>query len=368
MNRADVVFSDLRADHRRNLLKKVEDLLIASGLENRVAKKDLVAVKVHFGELGNTGFIRPVFIRRAVELIKKLGGKPFVVDANTLYAGSRSDSVNHLEVAIGNGFDYSCVGAPLIIADGLRGSSEVEVAIAGEHFKKTSIAAEIFHADAIVALTHFKCHEITGFGGALKNLGMGCASRKGKMAQHSALSPKVTAKKCVACGDCVAHCAHDAIALEEKARINPAKCVGCGECVIVCPTNAVAIQWSEGPRALQEKMAEYALGAIKGKEEKSVFLNFITQVSPACDCCGHTDAPIVPDVGFLSSTDPVAADQASIDLINACVGLPGTAMKANHEAGGDKIRGVYPDIDWSVQLEWAQKLGLGSRSYDLRKI
>jgi len=368
MKTSEVIFSDNRADHRRNMLQKTEQLLLTAGLEKRIARNDLVAVKIHFGEMGNTGFIRPIYVRRVVELIKRLGGKPFVTDANTLYAGTRSDSVSHLETALANGFGYSCVGAPLIIADGLRGGSEVEVNIDGSHFKKVCIASEFVNADAVVAMTHFKGHEITGFGGALKNLGMGAASRRGKMAQHSALSPKVTRKKCIACGDCVAHCAHSAIAIDEKAAIDPAKCVGCGECVIVCPVKAVQIQWTEGPLALQEKMAEHAAGALKGKEEKSIFLNFLTQVSPACDCAGHSDAPIVADVGMLTSADPVAIDQASVDLVNAAQGREDSALKANHNPGQDKFRGVYPEIDWAIQLNRAQELGIGSRAYDLRRI
>lgn len=368
MSTAEVHFSDMRADHRRNLLTKFEQLLIEAGIESRISKKDLVAIKVHFGEVGNTSYIRPVFVRRAVELVKKLGGKPFITDSNTLYAGSRSDSVSHLETAIANGFGYSSIGAPIIIGDGLRGQSDIDVEIDGAHFKKVAISSEFVNADAVIALTHFKGHELSGFGGALKNIGMGTASRRGKMAQHSSVSPKVTAKRCIACGDCVSHCAHSAIKIAEKAGIDPKICIGCGECIIVCPTGAIAVQWTEGPKAMQEKMAEHAAGALKGKLEKAVFANFITQVSPACDCNGFSDAPIVSDVGIVSSRDPVAIDQASVDLVNACPGREDSALKSNHLPGQDKIRGVYPDIDWAVQLDVAVRMGLGTRQYSLKKI
>lgn len=368
MQPAEVLFSDMRADHRRNMLQKFEQLLLEAGIEKKISKNDLVAIKIHFGELGNTSYIRPVYIRRAVELVKRLGGKPFVTDANTLYAGTRSDSVAHLETAIANGFGYSSIGAPLIIADGLRGKSEVEVEIDGTHFKSVAISSEIFNADVVLALTHFKCHELSGIGGTIKNIGMGSASRRGKMAQHSSVSPKVTAKRCIACGECVTHCAHKAIAITEKARIEPKVCVGCGECILICPTGAIQVQWTEGPKAMQEKMAEHAFGALKGKEQKSLFANFITQVSPACDCYGHTDAPIVSDVGMVASTDPVAIDQASVDLVNACQGHEDSALKSNHLPGQDKIRGVYPEIDWAVQLDVAEKMGLGTRKYSLRRI
>lgn len=368
MMRPKVLFTDLRADHRRNMLDKVEALMVGAGVEDRIKKGDLVAIKVHFGELGNTAYIRPVYVRRAVEIIKRLGAKPFVTDANTLYVGTRSDSVSHLETAHAHGFGYSCLGAPLIIADGLKGKSETLVAVDGVHFKSVHIASEIAAADAIIALTHFKGHELSGFGGAIKNLGMGCAARSGKLAQHSSVSPKVTKKKCIACGDCVSHCAARAIDLGEKAEIVPARCVGCGECILVCPTSAIQVQWNEGPKSMQEKMAEYAAGALKGKEDKSVFVNFLTQVSPACDCYGHSDAPIVADIGVLASTDPVAADQASVDLVNARPGNIESQLKSNHAPGEDKIRGVYPEIDWSVQLDRAAMMGVGSREYDLVKI
>ncbi len=365
---ADVYFSDLRSTPRRSLLDKLGDLLDRAGLGSRIRRGDLVAIKLHFGERGNTSFIRPVYVRRVVEAVKALGARPFLTDANTLYVGSRSDAVSHLETAIQNGFGYAGVGAPVIIADGLRGSTGIRVPVEGRHYREVSIAAEIAHADALIGLAHFKGHELSGFGGAIKNLGMGCATREGKLAQHSSVAPKVKRKRCVACSECVRWCAHGAITVEEVALIDPGRCVGCGECILTCPQGAIQIQWTEGPESLQQKMAEYALGALRDKRDRSVFVNFVTQVSPACDCYGHNDAPIVADIGMLSSPDPVALDQASVDMVNASPGREGTALRTNLGAGEDKFRGVYPQIDWAVQLSHAEALGLGTRQYRLTTI
>jgi uncharacterized Fe-S center protein len=373
MKKADVIFSNLRAGYTTNMLDKVENLLKEAGIEKRIKKGDLVAIKVHFGELGNTSFIRPIYVRRVVELVKSLGGKPFITDTNTLYVGSRSDAASHLETALANGFSYACVNAPLIIADGLRGNSSIAVAIEGEHYKEVEIGSEIVNADCIIALTHFKGHEVAGFGGALKNLGMGAAAKAGKLAQHSSLSPKIKGKNCKACGQCMLWCAHGAIELisktktDKKATIDTDKCVGCGACIATCPTGAIQIQWTEGPKVLQEKMAEHAAGSMKGKEDKSLFVNFITQVSPACDCHNHTDAPIVADIGLAASTNPVALDQACVDMVNNAQGFQDSALTKNHAPGEDKIRGVYPNIDWTVQLDSAEKIGMGTRQYTLRK-
>lgn len=363
MSESSVYYSNLRASPRRSLLQKLEDLLVRAGVGDKIHRGDLVAIKLHFGEKGNTGFIRPVFVRQVVEVVKDLGAKPFLTDTNTLYVGSRGEAVSHLETAVRNGFDFSTVGAPLVIADGLRGNTSVPVTIEGRHFRRVNIAAAIAHADAIIGLAHFKGHELSGFGGAIKNIGMGCAAREGKLAQHSSVAPKVKKKRCVACGECIRWCSHGAITVGEVARIDPAECVGCGECILTCPHGAIQIQWNEGPETMQEKMAEYTLGTLQDKRDKSLFVNFATQISPACDCYGYSDAPIVADVGILSSSDIVALDQASVDAVNAQPGIEGTALQTNHTCGGDKFRGVYPNIDWSVQLRHAETLGLGHRAY-----
>jgi uncharacterized Fe-S center protein len=364
-----VYHADMRTSLKENLFAKISRLLEAAGLSSRVAPGDLVAIKLHFGERGNHAFIRPVFVRRVVDDIRAAGGKPFLTDSSTLYPGERKEAVSALSCAIENGFAYAVVNAPLIMCDGLRGHTAVEVPIPGKLLKKVSIGAEIVEADALVVLSHFKCHELTGFGGALKNLGMGCSSREGKMTQHSTVAPTVTAKHCTGCGVCLKSCAHDAITLVEgKAVIDAELCTGCSRCITACGPKAIAIQWNEASDLVMRKMAEFARGAVTGKEGKTLFLNFITQVSPACDCYGHADAPIVNDIGICASTDPVALDQACADLVNGAPGNANTALQSGHEPGGDKFRGVYPSIDWTVQLDHAEAVGLGSRSYTLKKL
>jgi len=364
-----VYFTDMRTGHKENLFDKISKLLEKCDLKNVIAEGDLTAVKLHFGEKGNHAFVRPVFIRRIVEEIKKAGGKPFLTDSSTLYPGERKEAVSALQCAIENGFAYAVVNAPLIMCDGIKGQNAVSVPIGGEILKSVSIGAEIVEADALVTVSHFKCHELTGFGGALKNLGMGCSSRAGKMQQHSTVAPKVVEKFCNGCAVCLKSCAHNAIAMiEGKANIDPAACVGCSRCITACPQKAINIQWNESSALVMKKMAEYATGAVAGKKGKTAYINFITQVSPACDCYGHADAPIVNDIGICASIDPVALDQACADLVNSAAGNLNTALANGHAPGGDKFRGVYPDIGCEVQLEHAQKMGTGNREYELVRI
>ncbi|UCE54657.1 MAG: DUF362 domain-containing protein [Desulfobacterales bacterium] len=361
-----VYFIDLRAKYKDNFVGKLGKLLETAGLADVIKKRDLVAVKLHFGELGNTAFIRPVFLRKIVECIKRIGAVPFLTDSSTLYVGTRCDAPQHITTAIQNGFAYPVVDAPIIIADGLRGKSETAVAINQKRFKEAYICTEIFQANSLVSVAHFKAHELSGFGGTIKNVGMGCASRKGKMAQHSDVAPKIKTKKCVGCGDCIPRCAQKAISMvQEKARIKSKKCIGCGECILVCPNQAIQIQWNASVPVFLEKMVEYTLGVLKNKKDRVLFVNFITDVSPACDCPPFNDAPIVRDIGVVASTDPVAIDQASVDLVNQERALPGSCLKKNRGPGKDKFKGVYPDVDWHHQFEYAEEIGLGSRDYIL---
>ena len=361
-----VCFSDMRSGLNENLHAKLVRLLNDAGLADIVRKGDLTAVKTHFGEKGGHAFVRPTFLRSVVERLKGLDAIPFVTDSSTLYPGERKEAVSALRCGIENGLAYAVVGAPLIMCDGLRGHSSRRVPVKGEILKTVDIGLEILEADALVVVSHFKGHELTGFGGTIKNLGMGCCSREGKMEQHSSVAPQVAAELCTACGACLKACAHDAIAfVEGKARIFEDKCVGCSRCISACPERAIRIQWNESASMVMRKMAEYAAGALSGKQGKALHVNFVMQVSPDCDCYGFSDAPIVPDIGILASTDPVAVDQACVDLVNQAQGLPGTALKKGHEPGGDKFRGVHPLIDWDVTLEHAEKIGLGSRTYEL---
>ena len=363
-----VYFSDLRTSMKENLPSKLKRLAETAGLNSVVAPRNLVAIKVHFGEKGNAAFIRPILIRPIVDAVKDLKAVPFLTDANTLYAGTRGNSISHLITAIENGFAYPVVNAPLIIADGIRGGSFSKVRVDQETIKTAFIGKEIAEADVLISVAHFKGHELSGFGGTIKNVGMGCASRKGKLEQHSGLSPKVKGKKCVGCGECIDHCAQKAISLKEKEKkavIDPKKCVGCGECILICPNGAIDVQYNADIPLFQKKMVEYTWAVLKGKRDKILFLNFLTHISPACDCYGHNDAPLVPDIGIVASRDPVAIDQASVDLVNQQAGSAGSCLKSCKGAGEDKFKGVYPNIDWSVQLTHAEKIGLGSRKYEL---
>lgn len=369
MRPSTVYFMDLKAKWKENLLQKLGRLLARAGMAETLRQRDLVAVKLHFGETGNAAFIRPVYLRRIVEEIRAAGGEPFLTDANTLYAGTRGDAVSHLRTAITNGFAYPVVEAPLVIADGLRGRSEAAVPVAGRRFETVYIGREIVEADALISVAHVKGHELAGFGGTLKNLGMGCASRRGKLAQHSSVHPTVKRKRCVGCGECVDRCSQEALSLEaEKAVIDDERCIGCGECILVCPNGAIQVAWNQSVPAFMENMVEYTAGVLANKPGKAFYINFVNAVSPGCDCLPYNDTPIVRDIGVLAATDPVAIDQAAVDLINREPALPGAALKANTAAGADKFRGVYPDVDWTYQLAYAEEMGLGSRQYEIVQI
>ena len=373
-----VYFSDLKVQSGKTLLDKLDILLDRANLKEKIREKDLVAIKLHFGEKGNTAYVRPIFLRRVVDRVRQCKGKPFLTDTNTLYTGSRSEAVSHLITAFENGFTESVVNAPIVIADGLRGNSAVKVRIDKPLFKTVSIAREICMTDALVVVTHFKGHELSGFGGALKNLGMGCSSREGKLSQHSNISPRVKGKACKGCETCLTWCAQEAISMlplksgvETKqgvASIDPKKCVGCGECILSCPSGAIQIQWNESIPIFQKKMVEHACGAVQKKKGKVLYVNFLTQISPACDCYGYSDTPIVNDIGILSSEDPVAIDQTSVDLVNKEEGNRSSKLSKNWEPEGDKFRAIYPEVDWNIQLAYAEEIGMGTREYELIRI
>jgi len=366
---SDVYFINLRASYKESLFKKLALLLDKAGLRTVVQPKDLVAVKLHFGETGNTGFVRPHFLREIVRGIKALKGVPFLTDANTLYAGTRGHSPDHIVTALKNGFSYATVEAPIIIADGLRGRSQTGIAVERHHFETVYIGSEIVNADVLISIAHFKGHELCGFGGTLKNVGMGCASRHGKMAQHAGVAPKVKTKRCIGCGDCIPRCSQGAIRLfRKKARIDPETCIGCGDCILVCEQEAIQVQWNKSVPEFMEKMVEYTEGALKNKRRKALFVNFLTDLTPGCDCLPYSDAPFVADIGILASSDPVAVDQAAADLVNQAAGLTGSRLDPPPGPGKDKFRALYPKVDWTHQLTHAEALGLGSCSYRLTKI
>ncbi|MGE5554454.1 MAG: DUF362 domain-containing protein [Betaproteobacteria bacterium] len=368
--KSKVYFANLRAKREaESLLAKIGRLFDRAGLGGLMDKDDLVGIKVHFGERGNTAFLRPIYVRQVVERVKKAGGKPYLVDSNTLYLGSRHNAVDHLNTAIMNGFAYAVVDAPLIIGDGLRGKDYREVVVNLKHCKTVRLAANVIGADALIVVSHVKGHLVSGFGGAIKNLAMGGASRGGKQLMHSSLRPEVEAEKCRGCGNCARWCPAGAIILAEgRAMLDPEKCEGCGECPVNCTFGAIKIQWNEETATVQERMAEFVYGFHQEKQGKIGYMNFVMDVAPDCDCFAWSDAPIVPDVGILASTDPVAIDQASYDLVKAQTGFVNSALKENHAPGKDKFAGVHPGVDPTVQLVYAEQIGLGSREYELIEV
>jgi uncharacterized Fe-S center protein len=365
---AEVYYTDLKAEKEsKNQLNKLRRLMRRAGIDSIFGKGDLVAVKTHFGEPGNTTVIRPQYINEVCETVIRKGAKPFVTDANTLYRGNRSNAVDHTTAAVRHGFTYPVVNAPVIIADGLTGKDQVEVEVGLRHCSTVKIGSAAHYADSIIVVSHFKGHIMTGFGGALKNVGMGFGSRAGKLEMHRDVHPVVKEEVCKGCGICADYCPTGAIAVEEVASIDAGRCIGCGECVVSCPNDAVDPgEWSD-TSLLQEKIVEYCYGILKAKVGRMGYINLVMDVTPLCDCPPWSDRPIVPDIGIVASKDIVAIDQACVDLVNAERGIEGTMKRACLDPGCDKFRAVN-DIDWSVQLEYAEELGLGEREYRLKRI
>lgn len=365
MSASRVYLIDLAASAKENLLDKLLRALDQIGLPDMVYPGCLVAVKLHFGERGNTSFIRPVIVGHLVRRLRALRAEPFLTDTTTLYAGSRANAPSHIRTAVEHGFAYSVTGAPLVIADGLRGASSTAFPAEGPSIRTAYLAREIVEADALVSLAHFKGHELCGFGGTLKNLGMGCAARKGKLEQHSGLAPRIKARRCTGCGACVRRCAAQALSLREgKARMQRQRCIGCGECILICEHEAIQVRWSKDVPLFQKKMVEYSAAVLRTKPHRALFLNFLTDITAACDCHGFSGRPVAPDLGVLVATDPVAIDQAAVDLVNAGV----DSCTAAQPPARDMFRTLYPAVDWEVQLVHAERMGMGRRDYDLWRV
>lgn len=332
---------------------KLARLIDGSRILDPVAKGDSAAVKMHFGEEGNVGHVDPAYAGVVCREITKRGGRPFLAETNTLYRGRRTNSADHLKLACEHGFTKEMCGAEIVVPDDTRKENVSEVKIGGRFFKSAKIPSIFLKADMIVSLAHFKGHIMTGFGGSLKNIGMGCASREGKLAQHSDVTPIVVIKRCTACEACIKECPADAITLRnDKAVIDPAKCIGCATCIAVCGSNAIEIDWESGGSDLQQKMIEYASAVLLKKKGKLAFINFATKITKECDCLAKDDPRIVPDIGIFASTDPVSVDRACYD---ACI----------KTAGKDIFKEVHPDRDGSEQFKCANTLGLGSPDYEL---
>lgn len=366
---SNVYFANLRAHSvSENKISKIKKLFDAAEFSGLISENDLTAVKVHFGERGNDGFLNPVFVRQIVDKIKCAGGKPFVTDTNTMYIGARHNAVDHIITAIEHGYDYSVVGAPVIIADGLTSQNCIELEINKKHFNKVRIAADIVKADSMIVVSHFKGHILAGFGGSIKNLAMGCAPSAGKRDQHSP-RPFIKIEDCIACGKCIKICPEGAIKIaDKKASIDSDLCGGCCECIAHCSQNAIEIDWSTEVIPFMERMTEYAFGAVAGKQGRVGYMNFMINITPGCDCFPWSDTAIVPDIGIMASTDPVALDKACYDLVNKATGFKNSELTDNFEAGKDKFKGLHKHTESYIQISYGEELGLGTSEYNLIEI
>ena len=363
-----VFFTNLRTKSGHSLLDKLEALIRKAGIEQIDFAGKFTAIKIHFGEPGNLAYIRPNYAARLVQFLQKKQARVFLTDANTLYMGRRANAVDHIQSAMENGFNPIAVPCPVIIADGLKAIDYRDVIINGDYCKTAKIGSAIADADIIISMSHFKGHEQTGFGGALKNLGMGSASAAGKKEMHSSSQPRIVAENCNACGQCVKYCASKAITLNKhkKAEIDSAKCTGCGQCIAVCQRDAAQVLWDAAAEITCNMVAEYSLAVVKDKPH--FHISFIMDVSPDCDCWGHNDAPIVPNIGIAASFDPVALDKACADMVTDAVANTGSCMNVHEHGklqGEDKFKLVHPKTDWRVGLAHAEKIGLGTMDYEL---
>ena len=368
MEKSKVYFTSMKTSFSENLPQKLERLIKTAGIGSIDFKNKYAAIKIHFGEPGNLAFLRPNYAAVVVKVVKELGGKAFLTDCNTLYVGGRKNALDHMDAAYQNGFSPFSTGCHVIIADGLKGTDEVLVPVeGGEYVKEAKIGRAIMDADVFITLNHFKGHEATGFGGALKNIGMGCGSRAGKMEMHSAGKPYVKTEDCIGCGACVRICAHDAPHISDhKASIDQNKCVGCGRCIGVCPRDAVTPAHDEACDIMNRKIAEYTKAVVDGRP--SFHISLVIDVSPFCDCHAENDAAIVPDVGMFASFDPVALDVACADAVNRQPAIGNSLLGESHHHGRDHFGAVSPDTDWRTAIEHAKKIGLGNDEYELIEV
>ena len=393
MEPSKVYFCDLHTHMGNGLPNKLKRLIKAAGIGQIDFENKFVAIKMHLGEPGNLSYLRPNYARAVVDVVRELGGKPFITDCNTLYVGGRKNALDHLDSAYANGFNPFQTGCHTIIADGLKGLDEVEVPVkGGEYVKNAKIGRALMDADVVISLTHFKGHEQAGFGGAMKNLGMGGGSRAGKMEQHAAGKPSVSQKRCIGCRQCEKICAHSAFSFDQThehefangkvrevhvASIDHSKCVGCGRCIAVCNQDAIRPDYNQAAEVLNYKIAEYTKAIVDGRP--CFHISLAIDVSPNCDCHDENDKPIVGDIGFFASFDPVALDQACIDAVQAAAALPDTEYTHMHdkleEAGeldeahaSDKFHITHPDTDWKSCIDHAEMIGIGTHEYELIRV
>ncbi len=373
METSKVYYTDFRtAAFGESLPAKLKRLARRAGIADIDMDGKFVAIKMHFGELGNISYLRPNYARAIVDLVKELGGKPFLTDCNTMYPGSRKNALEHLECAWQNGFTPLTVGCPVIIADGLKGTDDIAVPVeGGEYTTEARIGRAVMDADVFISLTHFKGHEMTGFGGAIKNIGMGCGSRAGKKDQHSAGKAVIDEEKCRGCKRCLKECANGGLVFDElkrKMHVDAGNCVGCGRCLGACNFDAIDFERDQAISILNSKMAEYTKAVVAGRD--CFHLSLIVDVSPYCDCHPENDAPIIPNIGMFASKDPVALDQACADACLAATPIRNSVLGDHmHEPGfhdhHDHFRNTTPESEWETQLIHGERIGLGSRSYEL---
>ena len=375
MEASKVYYTDFRCPVGTSLLEKLRRVCIAAGIKDIDMDGRFVAIKMHFGELGNLAFLRPNYAKVVADLCKEQGGMPFLTDCNTLYPGSRKNALEHLSCAQLNGFWPMTTGCQVIIGDGLRGTDEVEVPVPnGEYCKTAKIGRAIMDADIFISLTHFKGHESTGFGGALKNIGMGCGSRAGKTEQHSNGKPSIDASLCRGCRRCRRECANDGLVFNAetgKMTVDLTHCVGCGRCLGACNFDAIQFTEDNAVEVLNYRMAEYAKAVVDGRPHFHISL--VVDVSPYCDCHSENDAPILPNIGMFASFDPLALDQACVDACLAATPLPNSKLTDNMARAdfvdyGDHFRNTTPKSEWKACLAHAEKIGLGTREYELVRI
>lgn len=373
MQKSKVYFTDFHTQaFGDGLPTKLKKLIKLAGIQDLNLDGKFVAIKMHFGELGNISYLRPNYARAVVDVVKELGGRPFLTDCNTMYPGSRKNALEHLECAWENGFTPLTVGCPILIGDGLKGTDDVAVPVeGGEYVAEARIGRAIMDADVFISLTHFKGHEMTGFGGAIKNIGMGCGSRAGKKEQHASGKPKIAADACQGCRRCQKECANSGLVFDEqtmKMTVDNAHCVGCGRCLGACNFDAIYFENDNAQAALNCRMAEYTKAVVAGRPQFHISL--IVDVSPNCDCHGENDIPILPNIGMFVSTDPLALDQACVDACLAADPIPGSQLARNLAAPGfhdhhDHFTNSTPESEWKSCLAHAEKIGLGSRVYEL---
>lgn len=362
---SEVYFAKAGGRLKQGPLDKIRMLFDAAGFGEIIEEKDLVAVKTHFGERGNTSYVPIPYVRTVVEEINKCGGKPFLTDTGCLYLSSRYNARDHLIVAEEHGFGLSSTLAPVLIADGLRGTDVIKVPVNLKHFESVEVAGAIHDANALVVISHFTGHGLTGFGATIKNIGMGAAGRRMKLAVHDAVRPSVIDEKCDLCASCLENCPTGAISVKNgKIVVDKAVCYGCGECIGICPAKAMKVFWVGNPKEAQEKLAEITYGVLKEKRGKAGFFNFLINITPTCDCWNYSAAPMVPDIGFLASKDPVAIDAASVDLVNEAALQHSPNNRGCLSREKDIIHAKF-QVDWRVQIDYAEKIGLGSSTYKI---